>query len=332
MGQGMGQVSHTIRSFPTGLASIGFLALAALPLQAAETVRMEGSFIDNGAANAAPIIVSGRAGRFDRVTAATLHIPLKLEATLGEGGSGRKILGSELFLKQSGAAGTAATDAREGTVPRAQLAHDKAFAFIVDPVGPLAQDAIALCNSQGVGNSQGAAARATMSLPVLWRVTTGRFNFKWVNYDQVGPSDEIVSNPEFYADRETQEIAIAASVPVSCETDGKIAAAPVAHSKPAPLPAATPAVQKAVPAKKAVEVSPQQVSQLQPVALEEPDAGEIAAKPLSVATPETRLVCEGGMVRSSGAAANDVCLCPGNTRRVETGAHAYSCERKVGRR
>ena len=308
----MGQVSHTFRSFPTGLASIGFLAFAALPLQAAETIQMEGSFNETGTANAAPIIVSGRAGRFDRVAAATLHIPLKLDASLSEGGSGRKILGSELFLKQSGAAGTVATDAREETVPRAQIALDRTFSFTVDPVGPLAQDAIALCNGQG------AAARVSMSLPIVWRVTTGRFNFKWVNYDQVGPSDEIVSNPEFYADRETQEIAIAASVAVNCEADGKIAAAPT--------------VQIAVPAKKAVEVSPQQVSNLQPIALNASDAEEIAAKPLSVAATETRMVCEGGMVRSSGAAASEICLCPGNTRRIETGNNAFACERKVGRR
>ena len=322
----MGQVSHTFRSFPTGLASIGFLALAALPLQAAETVRMEGSFNETGTANAAPIIVSGRAGRFDRVAAATLHIPLKLNVTLGDGGSGRKILGSELFLKQSGAASTAATDARDGTMPRAHLALDKTFSFTVDPVGPLAQDAIALCNSQG------AAARVSMSLPVVWRVTTGRFNFKWVNYDQVGPSDEIVSNPEFYAGRETQEIAIAANVPVNCQVDGKIAAAPTANVKPVSTTAVSPAVQTAVPAKKAVEVSPQQVSNLQPVALNASDAEEIAAKPLSVAATETRMVCEGGMVRSSGAAASEICLCPGNTRRIETGSNAFACERKVGRR
>ena len=326
MGQEMGQVSHTFRSFPTGLASIGFLALAALPLQAAEPVRMDGSFNEAGTANTAPIIVSGRAGRFDRVAAARLHIPLKLDASLSEGGSGRKILGSELFLKQSGAASTAATDARDGTMPRAQFALNKTFAFAVDPVGPLAQDAIALCNSQG------AAARVSMSLPIVWRVTTGRFNFKWVNYDQVGPSDEIVSNPEFYADRETQEIAIAATVPVNCEVEGKIAAAQPVHVKPAPVAAAAPAVQTAVPAKKAVEVSPQQVSNLQPVALEEPASELIAAKTLSVATQETRMVCEGGMVRSSGAAASEICLCPGNTRRIETGGNAYACKRKAGRR
>ena len=323
MGYGMGHASHTIRAFPTGLAAAGFLALAAWPVQAAETVKMSGSFNDTGtiAANATPIIVSGRAGRFDRVAAATLHIPLKLDARLGEDGHGRKIIGSEVFLKQSGAlAGSPATDAREGTVPRAQLSLDKAFAFAVDPVGPLAQDAIALCNVNG------SATSVIMSLPVAWRVTTGRFNFKWVNYDQAGPPDEIVSNPEFYADRETEEIDIAASVPVRCDGAAAVAATSTATVKTAP------AVQAAVPVKKVVEVSPQRVSQLQPVALEESDAEGIAAKPLSVATSETRMVCDGGMVRQNGSAASGVCLCPGNTRRIETGSNAYACERKVGRR
>ncbi len=324
----MGQVNHTSKAFSAGFASIGFFTLTAMALPAAaEIVRIEGVFDEAGSAAETPIVVSGRAGRFDRVTAMTLHIPLKLDATLGEGGSGRKILGSELFLKQSGAtSGVAATDARDGTVPRAQLALKRSFVFAVDSVGPVAQDAIAFCNSQGVGNSQGAAAPVSMSLPVLWRVTTGRFNFKWVNYDQVGPSDEIVSNPEFYADLETQEIAIAASVPVHCETVAKIAAAPTVHFRPAP------AVQATAPDKKAVEVSPQQVSQLEPVALEASESEVIAAKPLSAASSTPRMVCDGGMVRSSGAAASEVCLCPGNTRRVETGANAFACERKVGRR
>lgn len=324
MGQGMGQVSHTIRSFPTGLAAIGFLALAGLPLQAAEMVRIEGSFNEAGTANAAPIIVSGRAGRFDRVAAATLHIPLKLDATLGEGGSGRKILGSELFLKQSGVtAGAPATDARDGTVPRAQLALERAFAFAVDPVGPVAQNAIALCNSQG------AAARVSMSLPVLWRVTTGRFNFKWVNYDQVGPSDEIVSNPEFYADRETHEIDIAASVPVRCDGD----AAPVASaSAVTPTLERTAAVHAVTPTKKAVDVSVQPVSNATPVSLTSTEIDELPAKPVTVEASQSRTVCDGGMVRSNGAGASGVCLCPGNTRRVETSTNAYACERKVGRR
>ncbi len=321
----MGQVSHTARTLAAGLASIGFIALAALPVSAAaETVRMDGSFNETGLSQVDQISVSGRAGRFDRVTAATLQIPLKLNASLGEGGSGRKILGSELFLKQSGAAGAAATDAREGTVPGAQLSHDKAFAFAVDPVGPLAQDAIALCNSQGV------AARVSMSLPVVWRVTTGRFNFKWVNYDQVGPSDEIVSNPEFYADRETQEITIAASVPVHCEGSATVSAAPTAAVKPASERSAT--VEDAAPAKKSVDVTPEPVSNAMLVSHKAIEAEEIAVKPLSVATSETRMVCEGGMLRSNGAGAGDVCLCPGNTRRVETGTNAFACERKVGRR
>ncbi len=323
MGYGMGQVSHTIRAFPTGLAAAGFLALAALPVQAAETVSMAGSFSDAGTAtaNATPIIVSGHAGRFDRVAAATLHIPLKLDARLGEDGHGRKIIGSEVFLKQSGvSAGGPATDARNGTVPRAQIALDRSFGFEVDPLGPLAQDAIALCNGNG------SATSAIMSLPVAWRVTTGRFNFKWVNYDQVGPSDEIVSNPEFYADRETQEIDIAARVPVRC--DG---AASVAASSPAPVKSA-PAVQAAVPVKKAVDVSPQRVSNAMPVALNATDAEEIVAKPLSVAASQARMTCDGGMVRSNGTGSTEVCLCPGNTRRIETGSNAFVCERKVGRR
>ena len=318
----MGQVQHTSRVFSVGLATIGFLAVTAMALPAAAgSVRMEGLFDEAAPAAVAPIVVSGRAGRFDRASAATLRIPLQLDAGLGEGGSGRKIIGSELFLKQSGAvAGAPATDARDGTVPRSQLTLERTFSFEVDPLGPLAQNAIALCN----GNSTASTAR--MSLPIVWRVTTGHFNFKWVNYDHVGPSDEIVSNPEFYADREMHEIDIAASVLVRCDGEAAVAA-----TSAVPVKTATAAL-AAVPAKMAVEVSPQPVSNAMPVALKSTDAEEIAAKPLSVATSQARMVCDGGMVRQNGSAATDVCLCPGNTRRIETGSNAFACERKVGRR
>lgn len=321
----MGQVNHTGQLISAGLASIGFLALTAMAFPAAaETVRMEGMFDEAGSAADAAIIVSGRAGRFDRVSAATLHIPLKLEATLGEGGSGRKIVGSDLILKQSGtASGAAATDAREGVVPRAQLALQKTFDFNVEPLGPVAQNAIALCNGNGD------AASINMSLAVVWRVTTGRFNFKWVNYDQVAPSDEIVSNPEFYADRETREIDIAATVPVRCEGESAPAAAASAAK---PAVERTAAVHAATPTKKAVDVSVQPVSNVTPVSLKATEIDDIPAKPVFAEASQSRTVCDGGMVRSSGTVATEVCLCPGNTRLVETGANAFACERKVGRR
>ncbi len=321
----MGQVNHTSQVLSAGLVSIGFLAVAAMALPAAaETVRMEGTFNDLGSADAAQIVVSGHAGRFDRVSGATLQIPLTLDASFGEGGSGRKIVGSDLFLKQSGtAAGASATDARDGTVPGAKVALQKTFGFNVDQLGPVAQSAIALCNSA-------AATSVNMSLPVVWRVTTGRFNFKWVNYDQVGPSEDIVSNPEFYADRETHEIDIAAIVPVRCEGTAPVSAAPKAAAKPAVERSET--VEEPAPAKTAVDVTPDPVSNAMLVSHKEFEAGEVAAKPVSVATSDTRMVCDGGMIRSNGSGATEVCLCPGNTRRNETGANAFACERKVGRR
>ena len=322
----MGQVNHTRQFISAGLVSIGFFALTGMSLPAAaETVRMEGAFNDDVlAADASPIVVSGRAGRFDRVSAVTLQIPLKLDATLGEGGSGRKIVGSDLFLKQSGAAsGAPATDARDRVVPHAQLALQKTFDFNIDPLGPVVQNAIALCNGNG------AAATVSMSLPIVWRVTTGRFNFKWVNYDRVGPSDDIVSNPEFYADRETHEIDIAATVPVRC--DGN--AAPVASASAGkPTLERTAAVQAALPAKKTVDVSVQPVSNATPVSLKATEIDDIPAKAVTVEAAQSRTVCDGGMLRQNGMAATGVCLCPGNTRRVETGTNAFACERKVGRR
>lgn len=306
----MGQVNHTSQAIFAGLASFSVFALSTFPLGAAEaTVRMDGTFTDAGSAQTAAIAVSGRAGRFDRVAAMTLQIPLTLDANLTESGHGRRIVGSELFLKQSGATvGAPATDAREGSVPRTQLALKRTFGFDIDPLGPLAQNAIALCNGSS-GSS--AATKLSMSVPVLWRVTTGRFNFKWVNYDQVGPSDEIVSNPELYADRETHETDIAVSVPVHCDGETTVAAAP---------------------AKKSTAVPTEPVSNAMPVSLKASDGEEISARPVTVEASQSRTVCEGGMVRQTGTAATDVCLCPGNTRRVETGANAFSCERKVGRR
>jgi hypothetical protein len=43
--------------------------------------------------------------------------------------------------------------------------------------------------------------------------------------------------------------------------------------------------------------------------------------------------CDGGMVRQIGSGDSGyLCLCPGNTRRVETGANAFACEHGSSRR
>ena len=46
--------------------------------------------------------------------------------------------------------------------------------------------------------------------------------------------------------------------------------------------------------------------------------------------PTSTMTCTGGMVRPLSAT-EDACLCPGNTRRIESGPRAFSCVRKSGR-
>ncbi len=259
----------------------------------------------DGAA-AAHISVTGTQGRYERVTGDRLPVTLQLSAAITAEGAGHKILSSELFLKQAGSGnGARAANTLEGTVPVRSLSLSRTFDFAVEANGPVAQNAIAVCNDRAA-SERAHAQTLILTVPVLWRVTTGKFNFKWTNYDRVAPSEDIQNNPDFYAERETVEAEAAAHVAVVCQPLG---AAIAAKSAPVKTRAAEPKA--------------------------EPIPGQhLAAAPAAVSTasfaPSTKPECDGGMIRQVRASPEAyLCLCPGNTGRVETGANAYACERKI---
>ena len=304
------------------------LSCWALPAMAADDVTLAVEHTSGASAqDFAALTVSGSQSAYDRVTGDQVSLALILSAAMAADSVGRKIITSELFLKQdSTGSGARATQAFDGATPTRSLILSRTFAFAVDAGSPVAKDAVALCNGRGAASRESEQTLA-MTVPVLWRVTTGRFNFKWTNYDRVAPTDEIQNNPDFYADRETTEVATNASVQVRC--------APLTANVAArPVPAAARQV-----AEKKVEPAPVHVQKLtaEPIPARVPETATAkpeASVPVAAASlaSASKPVCLGGMIREVGGASQSyLCLCPGNTERVAQGDNAFSCERRAAR-
>jgi hypothetical protein len=245
-----------------------------------------GRIAANGSDQPGEISVEGAAGRYDRVETVSLPLPFALAAELSAEAGNLKLVGSELFLKAEGTGKDAhGVAALPGSVPAKAIGVRQGFTFNLQPQGPVAQNAIALCNGLPAAE-RGGVRKLAMGVAVVWRVTTGRFNFKWTNYDRVAPSDDIQNNRDFYGDQETADTEAIVDVPVLCQP---LAGAAVAAAKMPSVPVS-----------------------LTTASLQSP------GKPQ----------CEGGMVRQVGAGDSGyLCLCPGNTKRVETGDSAFACER-----
>jgi hypothetical protein len=291
------------------------LLLAAASLSVAAFVaRASGDAVLSFASAAADsqqpqISVRGAAGRYNRVDGSTIRLPLVLKAAFDEDAGSRKIMSSVLVLRQEG--GSQNTDVFDGSRPVASLSMAKTFDFRIDPLGPVAQNAIAACNALSPAK-RASSGGVDLSVPIVWRVRTGRFNFQWTNYDRVGPSDEILSNPDFYSDVNVVETEAMASVRVDCEDASSGTASQskiVSRAKPAAI-AAVPA-----PAEREVRPSTETPVKMQTVTV------AASAEP----------TCTGGMVRQVGSG-DYLCLCPGNTVRVASGDNAFACERKWRRR
>ena len=124
---------------------------------------------------------------------------------------------------------------------------------------------------------------------------------KWTGgraYDNANPR-----NPDFYADKQTDEVETAAVAEVSCAT-GESAVATGAISMDAT--AAPRTKSRAVTVASSASIGP--------------SAGGVE-----------KMRCAGGIVRETGAD-HAVCLCPGNTERVATGENAFTCTRRFARR
>jgi hypothetical protein len=253
------------------------------------------------------ISVDGSNGRYDRIATENLPVVLALSAELEPGGGADKILTSELFLKMQGRGQSAvAVDASGPPVKR--IGTQQSAVFAIEPQGPVAQAALALCNSERGAQRQ----TLSMSLPIVWRVTTGRFRFQWTNYDRVAPTADIQNNRDFYADQATTEAETVFAAAVVCQPLAGVA----------PVAVATP------------------TSSVRQVALMPADskAGHDANptpgnRATATATALSKPRCDGGMIRQIGARGEAyACLCPGNTTRVEIAGNAFRCQRASARR
>lgn len=291
----------------TGLACPAFAGMS----DGATATRLTLSLVATSAADTArpEITVAGRDGRYDRIETSSVRAALDLSAEPTDAGS-FKIVRSRLALTTDAAATEPdGVDTLSDAVPSASQAAHSVYNLPVSLDGPVAQRAIALCNAVPVAERTNSTVRRAMLVTIAWQVTTGRFAFKWTNYDRVAPSDDILRNPDFYADQLTQTAELRVDVDVACTP---MPAAAIASKPTAASPVrrvaltSTPIAQPAAP----TPVQEQKVSQA--------DAG----KPR----------CDGGLVRQISTAADSfLCLCPGNTSRVETGDNAFVCERRTRR-
>ena len=165
-----------------------------------------------GVQGAVPVlVVTSTNGRPDQIKATSFGAVLALTAEVKQAAGAFKVLHSDLSLKSEGAAANA-VEVVTGKVGGDKLSIEDAFVFAIDPRGPTAQNAISLC-----ATLKGGAKSATMTVPLLFRVKTGRFNFRWMQANVSRPSEEMLNNPDFYADQETQEIETPLEVSVRCE-------------------------------------------------------------------------------------------------------------------
>ena len=305
-------------AYKLAVLQVCLAATLVLPADAGSAVSLQAS-IQAIAGSAEPRLdVQSTAGRYDRIAATSLNLALRLTAEPASEAGGAKIIMSELFLKQAGSGKDAvAVAAMEGQGPQRAIHLEQTFAFAIDALGPIAQNAISACNALTTSSQTHNESReTTMMVPVLWRVVTGRFNYKWVTYDQVAPANEASQNPDFYGDRETQEIETPVRVIVSCP----VLTAAVA-AKAAEKPAVKPAVNPVPVAKIAPEAAPVAKRATAPVVTKTAEAAPVTAS--------AKPVCHGGFIRQMQS--GDVpylCLCPGNTQRLESGDNTFSCERR----
>lgn len=288
----------------------------------------------------AQIALIRKDGRFSASDKGTLRVRLELEAKVDA--TNTKIVVSELELKDAGTSEVVRGVGLKADAPAAAAALTDDFSFAVDPSGVIVQNAIAACGAAyPVAAAAGTARTAKTSVTVAWRVTTGRFNFPWVNYDRVAPDKDLQANPDFYGERETSTAELQAPVEIACiEGDGakiagqapvkKIARGEAAKTETAKSDAAnktatatgrskSDAVKPPTPAPKS-SPAPSQTAQLVPAVASSDEA--------TLPAPE-RPACSGGMIRETSVEAGSfICLCPGNTERVSTAANAYACEKR----
>lgn len=239
-----------------------------------------------------------------------LTLPLSLRAGMSTDGEGFRITGARLMIKDEGQEAKPAAS----RVPVGDTAWQvtETFTFEAAAQGPLAQNARAACASS---SDTPAKRRASMLVPVVWHVTTGSFGYVRLAAGGLQPNADMLADAGFYGDQQEEEVEAAIAVTIECPPLGDA----VANTRPA-------AEQQTVQTAKAKS------------------KGKIAAQPDApapspVSSSETSVAgaagftCEGGMVRETLAGpGHEVCLCPGNTARRQTGERAFSCDKRFARK
>jgi len=313
--------STTLKRRARSMAAFATAAIStACPACADDRLPLEARLSD-----APALAVAASHGPFDTLAQSYLDVALALRAGPAiEGGT--KILASELRLKGEPQTRLIANDAVPITP---SLSLTRSFRFPLNSQGTVAQSTYALC--AGPAKSSG---RGTLNTAVIWRVSTGRFNYRYVQANlaaDAASAAALLANPDFYGDVETQEIEIPVSIDVTCK--GAAIASPDAPGKTPPFqPSQASEPRAAAEAKPALGSSPpkHRITYANDAAAR---ADEQVSDPvrLSSANHAELPRCEGGMLRASGPA-DYLCLCPGNTRRVATGPQAFACEKRSAAR
>jgi hypothetical protein len=243
-----------------------------------------------------------------------LTLPLTLRAETSADGEGHRITAARLLVKDEGQEAQPA-DARVPVGANSWIASDT-FSFDAADHGPLAQNARAAC--AGAPLTSG-ARRASMLVPVVWHVTTGRF----VRLAAGGlqPDAAMLADAGFYGDQEEQQIEAAIAVTIDCRADGVDR---VAETKPDSVQATVAPAPKTKAKPRIVESA---MPKAPPPPAEPSDSGE------TVVAAAAAFTCDGGMVRETLAGpGREVCLCPGHTSRRQTGERSFACEKRFARR
>ncbi len=308
-------LKRCVRTRLAGFAASAVLFAAAAPASLAG----EAITLDMAADEDAHLTVSTGADGKPALSDAHLAIGLQLNAQT-DPGRGLRLVTSQLYLKQAG------RDAGLTVLPEAAtgartLDHHSRLAFAIDPLGPLARDAIALC-AGAVGTQ--AAMRFDMSVPVVWRVTAGRLDFAALALSGLSASEDVLSSPALYTDAETAERESVARVEVRCEDRPAVRTEARETAKSRKAGRLADAAENEVRADKAA-FSPSSGQETTGT------SGEAAEAPATLA--RDTMVCDGGMVRqTAGARTGQMCLCPGNTVLRQTGPDAFQCARRLARR
>lgn len=312
------------------------VVLANAAAAAADDVTLAGQVV--AGVQQAHMTLKRQGNRFVPQEGARLKSRLSLAADVSAADPALKIVASELVLKDSGHEGVQTGAGMPAATPLAnRIGSEELVDFAFETNGVLAQNASAACSAAFAGGGSKGEVRTTRLIATaVWTVTTGRFNFPWRQYDQVAIAADARDNPDFYGERQTKAVDIALPVELSCieSSDAKIAskdkpeirAKTVAKTTPVETDLEHKAASTPAPAPdlaSEVSASTSQTAHL---------VQAVASADEAIAPVPQRPACGGGMIRETSVEAGGyVCLCPGNTQRVSTGANAYSCQ-KIDRR